>query len=112
MSVLNDSVPRSQRAIAHLLQQTEANVSRQLKVMHSYGLVSIVKNKKDHRLRDVKLTANGKNKYQSAVKVLTVQQKELLKLLAKNELKAFEHATINLLAALDVKSNSKRNLLG
>jgi len=104
MSVLNSSVPHSQRAIAHLLQQTEANVSRQLKVMHGHGLVSIVKNKKDNRLRDVKLTAKGKNKYQLAIKVLTAQQSELLKLLDKKELQAFERATRNLFMVLSLKS--------
>lgn len=108
MSVLNNSVPRSQRVIAQLLQQTEANVSRQLKVMHKYGLVSITKNKKDARQRDVKLTVKGSNRYLRAVKVLSIQQNELLKLLNKNELKSFEHATANLLMALNMGTNSKR----
>jgi DNA-binding MarR family transcriptional regulator len=112
MSVLNDSVPRSQRAIAHLLQQTEANVSRQLKVMHSYGLVSVVKSKSDARQRDVKLTTKGAHKYQMAVRVLAKQQNELLKLLDQKELKAFEHAAYNLLMALNVETNSRRKILG
>jgi DNA-binding MarR family transcriptional regulator len=111
MSVLNSSVPRSQRAIAHVLQQTEANVSRQLKVMHKYGLVSITKNKKDARQRDVKLTAKGNNRYLCAVKILSMQQNELFKLLGKNELKSFEHATANLLMALNVGTNLKHKAL-
>ena len=112
MSVLNTSVPRSQRAVAHLLQQTEANVSRQLKVMHGHGLVSVVKSKKDARQRDVKLTAKGLHKYQTAIKVLAKQQDELLKLLDQKELKAFEHAAYNLLMVLNVKTDSKRKILG
>lgn len=112
MSVLNNSVPRSQRVIAQLLQQTEANVSRQLKVMHVHGLVSVVKSKKDARQRDVKLTAKGRHKYQAAIKVLTAQQNEQLKLLDKNELKTFERAANNLLAALNINTDSKRKTLG
>lgn len=111
MSVLNTTIPRSQRAIAHLLRQTEANVSRQLKLMHKHGLVSVVKNKNDARLRDVKLTAKGKHKYQTAVKVLSVQQNKLLKLLDKNELKAFKRAAYNLLMMLNVGIGSKRKIL-
>jgi DNA-binding MarR family transcriptional regulator len=111
MSVLNDSIPRSQRAIAHILQQTEANVSRQLKVMHHHGLVSIVKSKNDARQRDVKLTAKGNNRYLRAVTILSKQQNEFFKLLNKNELKSFEHATANLLTALNVKANSSHKTL-
>lgn len=111
MSVLSDSIPRSQRAIAHLLQQTEANVSRQLKVMHHHGLVSIVKSKNDARQRDVKLTAKGKDRYKQAVKILSTQQNELLKFLNKNELISIEHATNNLLTALSVKANSNHKIL-
>src|SRR3990167_8979917 len=70
MSVLHSALPKSQRTIARELQQTEANVSRQLQVMKRHGLVSITRNKKDTRQRDVKLTAKGQAKYKSAVKVL------------------------------------------
>lgn len=111
MSVLNDAVPRSQRTIAHLLRQTEANVSRQLKVMHHHGLVSVVRNKKDARQRDVKLTAKGNQKYRAAVKVLAAQQSEFLKLLDKKELKAFEGATDNLLLALNVQADTHHKIL-
>ncbi len=65
MSALGSS-PTSQRAIAVTLRQTEANVSRQLKVMRKAGLVNIVKNKKDGRQRDVTLTAQGQSKYEKA----------------------------------------------
>jgi DNA-binding MarR family transcriptional regulator len=112
MSVLNDSIPRSQRAIAHLLQQTEANVSRQLKVMHGHGLVNIVKSKEDKRQRDVKLAAKGTRKYQQAVKVLLAQKNEIFKLMDKKELKSFEHATDNLLIALNVSADGKHRQLG
>ncbi len=111
MSVLNDTVTHSQIKIAHDLQQTEANVSRQIRLMKKDGLVSIERNKKDARIRDVKLTGNGARKYKMGVKVLATQQKELLKLLDKKEVKAFERASSNLLAALSIEANTHHHWL-
>jgi len=69
MSALG-AMPVSQRAVAVSLHQTEANVSRQLQLMKKHGLVSITKNKKDGRQRDVILTAKGRRKHQKAKEVL------------------------------------------
>lgn len=110
MSVLHSSVPLSQRAIASLLQQTEANVSRQLKVMQKQGLVSVVKNKKDSRQRDVKLTAKGSSKFRTAAKVLGAQENELMRLLNKSDQKAFDKASSSLVSALNVISATTRKL--
>lgn len=96
MSVLHQSVPKSQRAIAVYLSQTEANVSRQLRTMKRQELVSISKNKKDSRQRDVLLTSTGARKYAHAEKLLKTQQAQYLKLLSSSELKAFERAAHNL----------------
>lgn len=96
MSVLHSAVPYSQSTVARRLSQTEANVSRQLRDMKRQGLVSITKNKKDGRQRDVTLTSKGSSKYQAAEKHLKNQQSRLLKLLSGNELKAFESAARNL----------------
>lgn len=92
MSVLDKSSAASQRDIAMELRQTEANVSRQLQNMKKQGLVSIGRNKKDSRQRDVTLTAKGANKYQDAAKVLKKQQKQLLKILNAGESAAIEIA--------------------
>src|SRR4051812_32375125 len=62
MTALSGAMLHSQRAVAVHLHQTEANVSRQLQVMKNQGLVSIRKNKKDGRQRDVALTPKGKKK--------------------------------------------------
>lgn len=67
--------PVSQRAIAVALGQTEANVSRQLRVIKRAGLVSITKNKKDGRQRDVILTTQGQDKYYQAEEVLLKMEK-------------------------------------
>lgn len=85
MSVLKNNSPVSQRLIALELRQTEANISRQLQSMKRQGLVSIVRNKKDSRQRDVSLTAKGARHYQAASKVLNKQQRQMVKLLNETE---------------------------
>jgi len=92
MSTLDKSKPASQRDIAMRLRQTEANVSRQLHSMKKAGLVSITRNKKDSRQRDVTLTAKGASHYQAAEKLLKRQQAKFLKILNAGETKALEQA--------------------
>jgi len=92
MSVLSNSKGVSQRVIAMELRQTEANVSRQLQSMKKQGLVSITRNKKDSRQRDVTLTAKGARKYQDALKCLRKQQRQFLKILNAGESAAIEVA--------------------
>lgn len=92
MSVLDKSSAVSQRDIAVGLRQTEANVSRQLRNMKKQGLVSITRNKKDSRQRDVSLNSKGARKYQDAQKILKKQQRQFLKILNAGEAAAFETA--------------------
>jgi DNA-binding MarR family transcriptional regulator len=101
MSVLHRSAARSQRSAATELAQTEANVSRQLRQMKRQGLVNIKPSKNDARQREVVLTAKGSNVYQKAEKLLKKQQSQFLRLLAQNEVKAFEKATHNLSKTLN-----------
>ncbi|HVS79069.1 MAG TPA: MarR family winged helix-turn-helix transcriptional regulator [Candidatus Saccharimonadales bacterium] len=92
MSTLSRSSALSQREVAVELKQTEANVSRQLRAMKKQGLVSIARNKKDSRQRDVVLTAKGERKRQDAEKALKKQQRQLLKILNAGETAALEYA--------------------
>lgn len=89
MSGLHTSAVISQRHLASALSQTEANISRQLQHMKSQGLVSITKNKKDGRQKDVKLTRKGATKYEKAEKVLVHLQKTWYKQLDQSEDAAF-----------------------
>ncbi|MBX4197621.1 MarR family winged helix-turn-helix transcriptional regulator [Candidatus Saccharibacteria bacterium] len=92
MSALSLSKPSSQRLVAMELRQTEANVSRQLHNMKKHGLVSISRNKKDSRQRDVTLTAKGARHYQQAEKLLKKQQTQFLRTLNASEVAAMEQA--------------------
>lgn len=84
LSALNTS-PVTQKSVASVLHQTEANVSRQLKVMKRAGLVSITKNKKDGRVRDVSLTRKGSERKTKAQKILAKQQRDFLKSMSRSE---------------------------
>ena len=92
MSVLDKSVPTSQRDVAVGLRQTEANVSRQLHSMKKQGLVNISRNKKDSRQRDVTLSTKGSKKHQDAQKILKKQQKQFLNILNSGEAEILEFA--------------------
>ncbi|HVX58616.1 MAG TPA: MarR family winged helix-turn-helix transcriptional regulator [Candidatus Saccharimonadales bacterium] len=70
MSALDISRPSLQNHVAQSLSQTEANISRQLKAMKSRGLVTVEKNKKDGRARDVRLTVKGRESYERAASLL------------------------------------------
>lgn len=73
MSQLHPHVACSQRTIATMLHQTEANVSRQLQAMKKSGMVSIQKSRNDKRLREVTLTVKGSKHYQKAERLLEKQ---------------------------------------
>jgi DNA-binding MarR family transcriptional regulator len=101
MQALHRSVPLSQRALAQKLHQTEANVSRQLRLLKRKGLAAIAKNKKDKRLREISLTNKGNKTYTKAEKILVGQHKELLKLLNKKEVQDFDRVVSHLLKNLN-----------
>lgn len=82
MSGLSVALSRSQHHLAVELQQTEANISRQLQVMKKHGLVNISRNKRDGRQRDVRLTQKGVAKYKKAEDLLKKEQRGYKKLLA------------------------------
>ena len=104
MSVLHQNAAHSQRTVSLLLHQTEANVSRQLQLLKKKGMVSITKNKKDARQRDVKLTVKGAKALGSALKTLNTQQKNLMKLVSTKDQQAVDRAAANLMRATNNKT--------
>lgn len=92
MSVLDRYPVTSQRVVAMELRQTEANVSRQLQSMKKQGLVSISRNKKDSRQRDVTLTSKGAKQYNESLRILKKQQRQFLRILNAGEAAALEIA--------------------
>ncbi|MDB5161394.1 MAG: hypothetical protein JWO96_774 [Candidatus Saccharibacteria bacterium] len=100
LAALDKSIPRSQSHVAHSLGQTEANVSRQLRAMKKDGLVHIVKNKKDHRQRDVSLSPKGYRIYAKAEQALSHHEKGLLSTMSRSEARDFQDQIGSLLHIL------------
>jgi DNA-binding MarR family transcriptional regulator len=100
LGALDYNVPCSQKSIASQLQQTEANVSRQLLTMNRQGLVKVLKNKDDSRARDVTLTAKGKRRYEAAEGALKRQLTSIYKGLSKQEKKDFEDSINKITSSL------------
>ena len=112
LAVLHSSKPRSQRLVAARLGQTESNVSRQVHIMKKQGLVSVTKNRKDGRQKDITVTAKGKRVNQKAERLLAAQHKELLKMLSSAEAKSFNKAVNHLLSALSVETKRSQKIFG
>lgn len=68
----------SQRVLARQLYQTEANISRQLRLLQKDGYVEIIKHPKDKRQRRVKLTGDGADICKRAKGLLAGLHKEIL----------------------------------
>jgi DNA-binding MarR family transcriptional regulator len=100
MGALDYKAPCSQKSIAQALQQTEANVSRQLLAMVRQGLVKVAKNKEDLRQRDVTLTAKGQRRYEAAEKALKLQQSSLYRGLTKEEKRTLEDSIVKIIKSL------------
>jgi DNA-binding MarR family transcriptional regulator len=100
MGVLDYSVPCSQKSIATQLQQTEANVSRQLLTMVRQGFVRVSKNKEDSRQRDVTLTAKGQRRYVGAEKALKAQLSSVYKGITRDQKRDFEDSVHKIIGTL------------
>jgi DNA-binding MarR family transcriptional regulator len=100
MGVLDYSVPCSQKSIATQLQQTEANVSRQLLTMVRQGFVKVSKNKEDSRQRDVTLTAKGQRRYDGAEKALKAQLSSVYKGVSRDQKRDFEDVVYKIIGSL------------
>jgi DNA-binding MarR family transcriptional regulator len=89
MAELETSGVVSQRNLAKRLHQTEANISRQIRLMQRDGLVNIAKNPKDGRERQLTLTNKGADLSQAAEKILINNYKNLVSRLDKKEVETF-----------------------
>lgn len=60
LSSIDNNPKYRQRDIAEGLNQTEAGISRQMKVMSQQGLLTVATSSRDHRQHILKLTPKGK----------------------------------------------------
>lgn len=98
LAALDKSAARSQAHVAQMLGQTEANISRQLRVMKKAGLVTIAKNKQDQRRRDVSMTPKGFRAFTKADQVLSHHEKGLLSTMSRSESRDFQDKIASLIS--------------
>lgn len=79
-----------QKQIAHTLGQTEASISRQIKLLVNMGLVSSKKNNENRRQAITTLTAKGSHVTAQAVASLETHYSPLFSQLSPAQLEAFQ----------------------
>ncbi len=85
MMVLQKQPHIRQNQIAEKLGQTEASVSRQIKLMHDDGYLQSVPRAEDRRENITSLTARGLRTSEEAMKVLTEHHAPMFKTLSDKE---------------------------
>ena len=100
MDELSNTTARSQREIASQLYQTEANISRQLRLLQKKGLVNIVRKPEDKRQRQVTLSTKGSRVYSQAQAILGKFQKQVLSSVEYRDAYNFTETATKLLASL------------
>lgn len=100
MDELGKTTACSQREIASKLYQTEANISRQLRLLQKKGLVNIARKPDDKRQRQVTLTTKGSQAHSRAQLVLAKFQKQILGSVEYREAYNFTETLTKLLASL------------
>ncbi len=85
MRVLQHKPNIRQNQIAEKLGQTEASVSRQIKLMHDDGLLQSTPKAEDRRENITSLTTRGQRISEQALKVLEDFQAPMFKSLSKDE---------------------------
>ena len=89
-----------QQQLAMYLGQTEASISRQIRLMDKMSLVSVQSDKEDKRRRHVVLTTKGNKVFENAQKLLESQHRAVLKSLNDNDIKRFQKNLDDLLLAV------------
>ncbi len=70
MMALEHHAGVQQKEIAHFLGQTEASISRQIKLLHDAGLLTVGERSEDRKKHVIELTAKGKRMSVDAFAVL------------------------------------------
>jgi DNA-binding MarR family transcriptional regulator len=89
--------------IAHILGQTEASVSRQVKIIKERGLVNIKINPINHREHLLELTQNGYLLYDTATRLLNDIYLPVFDVLGENQVLEFKKSLSIIQSYLNIK---------
>ena len=86
LEAINQNMLASQAVIAKLLDQTEAGVSRQVKILQKKGLIFVSDVMGNKRARELSLTEIGDEIVSQAENILEISQAQVVGLLSMNYL--------------------------
>lgn len=89
--------------IAHLLGQTEASVSRQVKIIKELGMVKIIINPNNHREHLIEITSSGYLRYEKATSLLNNIYLPVFDRLSESQIMDFKKSLNTIQAHLNVK---------
>lgn len=92
LAILQHNPKVQQRRIANRLGQTEASISRQIKLLESFGMLSSVRNPQNRREHITRLTAKGGAVVEAAQKVLDDYQEPLFSSLSDKQCRQLNDA--------------------
>jgi DNA-binding MarR family transcriptional regulator len=98
-----------QQELAMYLGQTEASISRQIRLMAAIKLIKVEHDKKDKRRRHVVLTQNGKDTFEKAQKLLEYQHREVLKVLDDKQVRQLQNYLDQMLLTIGCPEDSIGN---
>lgn len=87
LTILHTQSPLQQKAIARSLSQTEASISRQIKLLHYAHLVSVERNPANLREHLVSLTLRGQRVTEAADEVIADYHEKFFRVLSKKQQK-------------------------
>ena len=98
LEAINHNSLAKQNTIAKLLDQTEASISRQIKILHKKGLITVVDVMGNKRARELSLTGIGEEMVSNAEELLDMTQAQVIGELSYQEQRMFQELFDRMLA--------------
>jgi len=90
----------SQKALAMILQVTEAAISRQVEVLRQKSYLTRLPEKSDRRKHVIKITVEGQKVLQKLLELLQIKQKEIFATLSGLQLASFNQTIQQIISIL------------
>lgn len=89
LEAINQNMLAKQNDVARMLDQTEASISRQIKILQKKGLIKVSEVEGNKRARELSLTVIGDEMVSQAEQVLDVAQAQIIGGLSYQEQRLF-----------------------
>lgn len=106
LEAINQNMLARQNMVAEMLDQTEASISRQIKILQSKGLIKVAEVMGNKRARELSLTRVGEEIVRNAEDILDIAQAQIMGGLSYQEQRLLQELFERMLVKA---KNSKRN---